>query len=145
MSDSIDSIYFIYDINTNSHILRRETNVSSTSYEQEPVKQNIKIYRGDTFEGISFQWLEEDESVISLDGYSAKMQLRTINDELIADYNSGDGNLEINDHDEVVWTLTSEQASQLNGTYYYDLQITKNTYVRTLAKGQIIIEKDQTR
>lgn len=42
-------------------------------------------------------------------------------------------------------TLSSGDAGQTPGTYFYDLQMTSGSSVRTIAKGQWVVEQDITK
>lgn len=42
-------------------------------------------------------------------------------------------------------TLSTGDADQTPGTYFYDLQMTSGASIRTIAKGQWVVEQDVTK
>lgn len=73
------------------------------------------------------------------------MQIRTMRDEVTLDLSEGNG-IEVNEHNEIIISLTSAQTSQMSGYYRYDLELTDaNNVVTTIAKGKVVVEKDQAR
>lgn len=112
-----------------------------------PAEYNTGIVRGDYF---SEQFtLSIDGESIDLTGATARIQLRTTSNALIAEYELLTNDFDITglriDESVLSWTINDSDTAEFNpGTYKYDLEITLGGKTRTYIKGVFNVERDVT-
>lgn len=108
---------------------------------------NFVIEQGATF-GKSVQWKDSAGTVIDIQGYSARMQIRTDNfqETLLAELTTLNGKLSISVDNKVVMSISAADTSMLTpGTYVYDLKLEKDDVVTRLIQGSVIVTKEVTK
>lgn len=112
-----------------------------------PAEYNTGIVRGDYF---SEQFtLSIDGESIDLTSATARIQLRTTSNALIAEYELLTNDFDITglriDESVLSWTINDSDTAEFNpGTYKYDLEITLGGKTRTYIKGVFNVERDVT-
>lgn len=112
-----------------------------------PAEYNTGIVRGDYF---SEQFtLSIDGESIDLTSATARIQLRTTSNALIAEYELLTNDFDITglriDESVLSWTINNSDTAEFNpGTYKYDLEITLGGKTRTYIKGVFNVERDVT-
>ena len=101
---------------------------------------NIIVQEGDTGQ-ITFDF----PNTFSLSGFTAKVQVRDAPmGNIICEFSSALGNITITGQDLVI-SIASQDTEYKPGLYKYDLQLTGNSQVITVAKGTFEIQQTITR
>jgi len=108
---------------------------------------NITRVRGDTFP-FAFRVKDSNGTVVPITGYTFKLSVDTREepDDDTTLLFEIDGVITDGDNGLVQFTLSSLQADQTPGTYYYDVeQIDLASKTRTILKGEWIVVQDVTK
>ena len=109
---------------------------------------NIQHHQGDTL-GMLLTWKDEDDSLVDLTGYTARMQLRPSvdSDEITLELTTENGRITLGD---AAGTIeldvdATDTAAILVSTYRYDLEMVNGSNVRKLIKGRFKMLGEVTR
>jgi hypothetical protein len=105
-----------------------------------PGRYNITVYQGTTFQ-LSPVW-KVDGLAVNLTGYTADMQVRDINNNLITELSTGNGRAVITAGlGQIALTLTATQTAALSvGNYNYALNLTDSaSNVYQILQGAFIL------
>ena len=100
---------------------------------------NIIVQEGDTG-----QLVFNFPQTFSLSGFTAKVQVRDNPGNIICEFSSALGNITIVGQDLTI-NVASKDTEYKPGLYKYDLQLTGNSQVITVAKGSFEIQPTITR
>lgn len=100
---------------------------------------NIVVQEGDTGQ-LTFNFPQS----FSLAGFTAKVQVRDNPGNVICEFSSALGNISIVGQDLSI-TVVTKDTEYKPGLYKYDLQLTGNSQVITVAKGSFEIQPTVTR
>ena len=110
-----------------------------------PGRYNITVYQGTTF-ALSPVW-KVDNLPVNLTGYSAKMQVRDISNNLIVELSTSNGKIVITPGiGQIALALTAAQTAALAvGNYNYDLNLTDSaSNVYKILEGAFILKASVT-
>ena len=110
-----------------------------------PGRYNITVYQGTTF-ALSPVW-KVDNLPVNLTGYSAKMQVRDISNNLIVELSTSNGKIVITPGiGQIALALTATQTAALAvGNYNYDLNLTDSaSNVYKILEGAFILKASVT-
>jgi len=110
-----------------------------------PGRYNITVYQGTTF-ALSPVW-KVDNLPVNLTGYSAKMQVRDISNNVIVELSTQNGKIVITPGiGQIALALTATQTAALAvGNYNYDLNLTDSaSNVYKILEGAFILKASVT-
>jgi len=110
-----------------------------------PGRYNITVYQGTTF-ALSPVW-KVDNLPVNLTGYSAKMQVRDISNNVIVELSTANGKIVITPGiGQIALALTATQTAALAvGNYNYDLNLTDSaSNVYKILEGAFILKASVT-
>lgn len=108
---------------------------------------NYTIEQGATF-SLSMQWKDDTGQVISLQGYTAKMQIRTkdFSKTLLKELSTANGKINIDVNNVININLSATDTTAMAaGIYNYDLELTSQALVVRLIEGEVTVSAEVTK
>lgn len=104
--------------------------------------------QGATFD-VTLTWRDKNETPVDLEGYTARMQLRSAIDsaDVVLELTTENGRIELGGVEGTIHLIVTatDTAAIDAGTYRYDLEMVTSGYVRKLIKGKFKVLAEVTR
>jgi hypothetical protein len=110
-----------------------------------PATYNLPdAYRGDNYGPIYFFFTYANGSPINLNGCTAASQVKNSKNSVFLEWNTSDNSITVSGNAVILNTKQGDSMRLPANTYFYDLQLTSGTRIKTYVQGQFTVYPDVT-